>query len=154
MGPASTKTLLPAVGNSILMGHSGFWFVFFEVRQNFQAFFEFWHSLLSVSTLKAGESHHTMGEGAHTRDEKHSWINTVHCKEGKHRDRRGMVWEFEVSRCKIIFYIGWINNKVLLYSAVKLIHYPAINCKGKDYEKKKLCITESFYCAAEINTAL
>ena len=26
-----------------------------------------------------------------------------------------MNWEFGISRCKL-FYIGWINNKVLLYS--------------------------------------
>ena len=28
---------------------------------------------------------------------------------------RGIEWEFGVSRCKLL-YIGWINNKVLLYS--------------------------------------
>ena len=27
----------------------------------------------------------------------------------------GKDWEFGVSRCKLL-YIGWINNKVLLYS--------------------------------------
>ena len=27
----------------------------------------------------------------------------------------GMDWEFEVSKCKLL-YIEWINNKVLLYS--------------------------------------
>ena len=30
--------------------------------------------------------------------------------------RRGLDWEFGISRCKLV-YIGWINNKVLLYSA-------------------------------------
>ena len=25
-------------------------------------------------------------------------------------------WEMEISRCKLV-YIGWMNNKVLLYSA-------------------------------------
>ena len=30
-------------------------------------------------------------------------------------DGRGMEWEFGISRCKLV-YIGWINNKVLLYS--------------------------------------
>ena len=28
--------------------------------------------------------------------------------------RRGMDWEFGISRCKLV-YIDWINNKVLLY---------------------------------------
>ena len=27
----------------------------------------------------------------------------------------GKEWEFGISRCKLL-YIGWINNKVLLYS--------------------------------------
>ena len=30
-------------------------------------------------------------------------------------DGRGKDWEFGISRCKLV-YIGWINNKVLLYS--------------------------------------
>ena len=33
---------------------------------------------------------------------------------------RGMEWEVEVSRCKLL-YIEWINNKVLLYSTENYI---------------------------------
>ena len=44
-------------------------------------------------------------------------------------------WEFGISRCKLL-YIGWINNKVLLYSTGKYIQYPVINHHGKEYEKE------------------
>ena len=30
-------------------------------------------------------------------------------------EEEGKDWEFGISRCKLL-YIGWINNKVLLYS--------------------------------------
>ena len=48
----------------------------------------------------------------------------------------GMEWEVGVSRCKLL-YIGWINNKVLLYSTENYIQYPVINHNGKEYLKKK-----------------
>ena len=48
--------------------------------------------------------------------------------------RRGMEWEFGVSRCKLL-YIGWIN-KVPLYSTGDYTQYPVINHKGKEYEKE------------------
>ena len=41
-------------------------------------------------------------------------------------------WEFGISRCKLL-YIGWVNNKVLLYSTGKYIQYPVINHNGKEY---------------------
>ena len=44
-------------------------------------------------------------------------------------------WEFGISRCKLLC-IGWINNKVLLYSTGNYIQYPVINCNGKEYEKE------------------
>ena len=47
---------------------------------------------------------------------------------------RGMDWEFEVSRCKLV-YIEWIN-KALLYSTGSSIQYPVINHNGKEYEKE------------------
>ena len=50
------------------------------------------------------------------------------------RVRRGggrMHWEFGVSRCKL-FYIGCINNKVLLDSTGNYIQYPVINHNGKE----------------------
>ena len=63
----------------------------------------------------------------------------------------GMDWEFGVSRCKLL-HIEWINNKALLYSTGNCIQYPAINHNGKEYKTMYLNITESFCCAAEINT--
>ena len=51
----------------------------------------------------------------------------------------GMDWEFGVSRCKPL-YIGWINNKVILYSKGNYIQYPIINHKGKEYEKECICM--------------
>ena len=48
---------------------------------------------------------------------------------------RGTDWEFGISRCKLL-YIGWINNKVLLYSAGNYIQYLVINHNGKEYEKE------------------
>ena len=37
-----------------------------------------------------------------------------------------------------LIYIGWINNKVLLYSTGNYIQYPVINDNGKEYEKEYL----------------
>ena len=47
----------------------------------------------------------------------------------------GKDWEFVISRCKLVF-IGWINNKVLLYSTGSYIQYPVINHNGKECEKE------------------
>ena len=47
----------------------------------------------------------------------------------------GMDWEFGISRCKLL-YIGWITNKVLLYSTKNYIQYPMMNHNGKEYEKE------------------
>ena len=41
-------------------------------------------------------------------------------------DGGGIDWEFGISRCKLL-YIGWINNKVLLYSTGNYIQYPVVN---------------------------
>ena len=49
----------------------------------------------------------------------------------------GMEWEVGISRCKLL-YIGWINNKVLLYSTGNYIQYSVINHNGKEYEKDGL----------------
>ena len=66
----------------------------------------------------------------------------------------GMEWEVGVSRCKLL-YIGWINNKVLLYSTGNYSQYPMINHKGKECKKRMyIRITESLCCRAEINTTL
>ena len=48
---------------------------------------------------------------------------------------RGMDWEFEVGRCKLL-HLEWINNKVLIYSTGNYIQYPVINHNGKEYKKE------------------
>ena len=54
---------------------------------------------------------------------------TCGCKEGV---GGGMHWEFGISRYKLL-YIGWINNKVLLYSTGNYVQYSVINHNGKEY---------------------
>ena len=51
----------------------------------------------------------------------------------------GKNWESGISRCKLA-YIGWINNKVLLYSSGNYIQYPVINHNGKEYEKEYIYV--------------
>ena len=70
----------------------------------------------------------------------------------------GKDWELAISRCKPS-YIGWINNKILLYSTGDYNQYPVINHNGKEYEKRiyiyiyiYIYITESLCCTVEINT--
>ena len=87
----------------------------------------------------------------------------------------GMDRESGMSRCKLV-YIGWINNKVLLYSTGNYIQYAVINHNGKEYEKEcvyiyiyiyiYMCvcvcvcvyiyiyISESLFCILETNTTL
>ena len=56
-----------------------------------------------------------------------------------------MEWWFGISGCKLPC-IGWINNKVILYSAGSCIQYPVIRHNGKDVKKNIcVCITELFY---------
>ena len=64
-------------------------------------------------------------------------------------------WKFGISRCKL-FYIGWINNKVLTCTG-NYCQYPVVNHNGKENEKEYIHIyiiykTESLCCTAEINT--
>ena len=49
---------------------------------------------------------------------------------------RRMDWEFGITRCKL-FYVRWINHKVLLQSTESYIQDPLINHHGKEYIKKK-----------------
>ena len=65
----------------------------------------------------------------------------------------GIDWEFEISRCKLL-YTEWVNNKVLLYSTGNYIQYPVIIHNGNEYKKECICITESLCCTAELNTTL
>ena len=46
-----------------------------------------------------------------------------------------MVWEFRINKCKL-FYIEWINNKVLLYNTGNCIQYPVIKHNQKECEKE------------------
>ena len=43
-----------------------------------------------------------------------------------------MEWEVGVSRCKLLR-VGWINNKIQLYSTKNYIQYPMISHNGKEY---------------------
>ena len=59
------------------------------------------------------------------------------------------------STCELL-YTEWIN-KFLLYSTGNYIQYSTISHDGKEYFKKEcryICISESLYWAAEINTIL
>ena len=46
---------------------------------------------------------------------------------------RRMDREFGIRGCKLV-YIGWVNNKVILYSTRNCIQCPVINQKEKEYE--------------------
>ena len=61
----------------------------------------------------------------------------------------GKNWESRIRRCKLL-YIGWINNKILLYSTGNYIQYPVIHHNGKEYEEEYICVTESLCRTAEI----
>ena len=46
----------------------------------------------------------------------------------------GMDWEFGRSRCKLLS-VGWMINKVPLYSTGNSIQHSLINHNGQEYEK-------------------
>ena len=48
---------------------------------------------------------------------------------------RGMAWEIEVSRHKLL-HLEWIENEVLLYSTGNYILSPGINHNGKVFKKR------------------
>ena len=60
---------------------------------------------------------------------------TCGCQGGGGGGGGGKDWQFGISRCKLL-YIGWINNKVLLYSIGNYIQYSMINHNGKEYENE------------------
>ena len=72
---------------------------------------------------------------------------TCGCQGGGGQGRKD--WEFGISRCKLL-YIGWINNKVLLYSTGNYIQYPVINHNGKEYLKKNICVYLSHFAVQQI----
>ena len=55
------------------------------------------------------------------------------------RGAGGMIWEFGISRCKLL-YIGWINNKVLLHSTGNYIQYPVIKTVMETNFRKRVGI--------------
>ena len=64
-------------------------------------------------------------------------------------------WEFRVSRGKLL-HLGWIGNKVLVYSTGNYIPSLGIDHDKREYEKKNvyMCMTNSLCCTAEIDTTL
>ena len=78
---------------------------------------------------------------------------TCHCQEGGGGE--GKDWDFGISRYKLL-YIECKNNKVLQYNTGNYIQYPVINYNRKDCGKEcvYICVTESYCCVAETNTAL
>ena len=57
--------------------------------------------------------------------------------------------EFGAGRCKLL-YIGWINNKVLLYSTGNCTQYPIRNHNGKGYKKRtSICIYLSHFAVQQ-----
>ena len=78
----------------------------------------------------------------------HINISTKQKQTHRHREQScscqgaegGKDWEFGISRGKLL-YIGWMNNKLLLYTTGNYIQYPVIDHNGKEYEKEYiLCI--------------
>ena len=62
---------------------------------------------------------------------------TCGCQEDK--GRGGMDWDFEISRCKLL-YRECINKKFLLYSTVKYVQHAVINHSGEKCERKHIYI--------------
>ena len=54
--------------------------------------------------------------------------------QGGGRVREGRIWSLGLAEAN--YYIGWINNKVLLYSPGNYIQYSVTNHNGKEYEKE------------------
>ena len=50
---------------------------------------------------------------------------------------RGVDWEFGNSRCKLLS-VGWMTNKVPLYSTGNYIQCPVINHNGKEYGEARI----------------
>ena len=105
---------------------------------------------------------------------RHDWDNLAYASTEqrwthRHRDQpcgcqgdeggRRMDREFGISRCKLV-YIGWVNNKVILYTTRNYIQCPVIKGIWNEYTHTHthihtyICITESLCCTSEIITAL
>ena len=69
------------------------------------------------------------------------------------RRYRRIDWEFGISRRKLLR-LEWIYM-VLMYSTENYTQYPMTNHDGKNMKKNVyVCIYESLWCRAEINTTL
>ena len=53
-----------------------------------------------------------------------------------------------------LLYIGWISNKVLLYSTGNYIRYPAINHHGEEDEKECIDMYNNHFAIQKILTQL
>ena len=53
-----------------------------------------------------------------------------------------------VWRCKL-FYIRWMNNKILLYSPRNCIQHPVVNHNGKEYEKEYIYIYKTHFAVLQ-----
>ena len=59
-----------------------------------------------------------------------------------------------MSRCKLLF-LGWINNKVLMYSTGTYIQHPMRSHNGKKtFKNVCMCVTESLCWTEEIGTTV
>ena len=61
--------------------------------------------------------------------------------QGESGGGRGIVWEFGVSRCKLLS-VEWTNSRVLLHNIGNYVQYPVINYNGRKLGQKngKECI--------------
>ena len=62
---------------------------------------------------------------------RYRYLQTCGCQGQGRREGLGT----GVSRHRLL-YVGWMNNKILLYSTGNCIQYPVINRNGKEYEKE------------------
>ena len=78
--------------------------------------------------------------------------NRLRVAKGEER-KAGKEWEFGISRGKLL-YIGWINNKLLLWSTGNNTQYAVTNHNGKEYIRTHTYITVSLCYTEGINTRL
>ena len=63
----------------------------------------------------------------------------------------GKDWEFGISRCRLL-HVGWINNKVLLYSTGNYIQQPVITHNGKECDNVYIYIQQKLiHCKSTVS---
>ena len=67
-----------------------------------------------------------------TETDSQTWRTDLWLPRGREREWGHTVWEFGISRCKLI-HLESINNKVLLCSTGNYIQSPGIDYDGKEY---------------------